>query len=63
MAQTLAGQAISIGQRNYAVFKVLPTYGGRGDAPNFTGKSPDQSTPALNHIVIWWRLWNRTAQR
>lgn len=28
MAETLAGQAIAIGQRKYAVFKVQPTYGG-----------------------------------
>jgi hypothetical protein len=27
MAETLMGQAIAIGQRNHAVFKVQPTYG------------------------------------
>ena len=31
MAETLAGQAISIGQRSYAVFKVRPTCGGHAN--------------------------------
>jgi len=45
MAQTLMGQAISIGQRDYAVFKVLPTYGGRFILPNF------------NSTIGYRRIW------
>ena len=34
MPETLIGQGISIGQRNYAVFKVQPTYGGQQYLPS-----------------------------